>query len=144
MNTTRQTSVVTVMIILILVLAGGLYLYNKNKTDSPNSTPTTTSPTPSPTFIELSPTPTDLSNNIAIVNFAYTPQTYTLTVGGTITWTNNDSDPHTVTSEGNFDSGNMEQGDKYSRTFDETGEFDYICTYHPNMTGKIIVVSPGS
>src|SRR5690606_1663832 len=63
----------------------------------------------------------------------------TIKVGTTVTWTNHDVAPHTVTG-GPLDSGNMLQYDTYTFTFTEPGTYDYICAYHPNMKHRIIVV----
>jgi plastocyanin len=62
-------------------------------------------------------------------------------VGTTVTWTNNDSAPHTVTQSGGggFQSGAINQGGTFSFTFDTAGTFDYFCEFHPNMTGTITV-----
>ena len=55
-------------------------------------------------------------------------------------WTNKDSMAHTVTaSNGAFDSGNLDQGAKFSFTFTQEGTYDYVCTYHANMKGQIVV-----
>lgn len=77
---------------------------------------------------------------VAIENFAFDPGTLTIAVGDTVTWTNNDSAAHTATADdGSFDSGNIEQGESFSHTFDEAGTYTYVCTFHPNMTGEIVV-----
>jgi nitrite reductase (NO-forming) len=74
-----------------------------------------------------------------------TPGDYSVNVlevplGTTVTWTNEDSVIHTVTSvDGAFDSGFMREGDTWSYTFDEAGEFEYLCTPHPWMRAKVIV-----
>ena len=76
----------------------------------------------------------------AIEGFAFVPGTIEIKVGTTITWTNNDSAPHTVTAnDRSFDSGRMEQGQTFSFTFEEAGSFDYFCEYHPGMSGTIVV-----
>jgi plastocyanin len=77
--------------------------------------------------------------SVEISGFTYNPATITVPVGTIVTWTNQDTDVHTVTSAGNFDSGNMAQGDVFSYTFNEPGIFDYICTPHPWMEGQVIV-----
>ena len=63
-------------------------------------------------------------------------------VGTTVTWTNNDPGMvHTVTAtDGSFDSGNMAEGDTFSYTFDAPGEFEYLCTPHPWMRARIVVM----
>jgi plastocyanin len=72
----------------------------------------------------------------------FSPTTITLVIGvnNTITWTNNDSGPHTVTDvNGGFDSGNLNSGQKYTHTFSTAGTFSIKCNYHPWMHGTIIV-----
>jgi hypothetical protein len=64
----------------------------------------------------------------------------TVAVGDTVTWTNADDSPHTVTSaDGAFDSGNMEAGQVFSFTFTEPGTYRYVCAYHSEMTATVIV-----
>jgi plastocyanin len=61
-------------------------------------------------------------------------------MGTTVTWTNLDSTVHTVTSgTGAFDSGALGQNATFSYTFNSRGTFNYHCTLHPFMTGKVIV-----
>ena len=59
--------------------------------------------------------------------------------GDTVTWRNNDVVPHTVTAAGKFDSGAIEPGKTFSRKLEQPGAYDYICTYHPGMKGRIEV-----
>ena len=85
-------------------------------------------------------TPTLPSNEIKIAGFAFVSGTITVSVGTTVTWTNDDSVPHTVTTRSAlFDSGNLSRGDTFSYTFAQSGTFEYYCTIHPYMTGKVIV-----
>lgn len=80
--------------------------------------------------------------NVAISGFAYSPKQAVVRVGDTVTWTNNDSAPHTVTAnDASFDSGTLVQGGVFSRTFDATGMFSYFCAMHPSMIGSVQVVS---
>lgn len=77
---------------------------------------------------------------VSLVNLAFSPATLTVKVGTTITWTNNDSMTHTVTSDnGVFDSGNLTPGQTFSYTFNNTGTFTYHCVIHSYMKGTIIV-----
>lgn len=78
-------------------------------------------------------------NTVSIDNLSYNPSSLTITVGETVTWTNNDNVDHTVTSEGVFDSGLLSSGDTFEYTFDEPGTYDYTCTIHPSMQATIIV-----
>lgn len=76
---------------------------------------------------------------------AYDPNPVQAKAGDTVTWTNNDSTPHTATSgqdgkpDGTFDSSTMAQGKSFSFTFDKAGEYPYFCTLHPNMAGTVSV-----
>ena len=72
----------------------------------------------------------------------YLPANFTAKVGQTVTWVNQDSNPHTVTSStGAFDSGAIAAGASYSYTFTQAGVYQYSCTYHSWMKGTIIVSS---
>lgn len=82
------------------------------------------------------------SNAVSIKDMSFAPQTLTIPVGTTVTWTNQDSMPHTVTSPGKkkvLDSGELAQGGSYTYTFNEAGTYSYFCTVHPGMKGKVIV-----
>jgi plastocyanin len=93
------------------------------------------------------PSPTPTANNVSIPvgartlgSAAYVPNPVMITVGSTVTWTNNDTIPHTSTSDnGVFDSGNMAAGAKFSFTFNTRGTFPYHCTFHPGMVASVVV-----
>jgi nitrite reductase (NO-forming) len=70
----------------------------------------------------------------------YSVNVLRVTPGTTVTWTNEDTMLHTVTAvDGSFDSGFMEEGDTWSYTFEEVGEYEYLCLPHPWMIAKVIV-----
>jgi nitrite reductase (NO-forming) len=77
----------------------------------------------------------------------FEPETLTVSKGSTVTWTNGDSTLHTVTSgsaeSGNsgteFDSSYLAAGKTFQHPFSTSGTFDYYCTLHPYMKGKVIV-----
>ena len=66
-------------------------------------------------------------------------------VGTTVTWTNEDDAPHTVTADDNsFDSKTFGKGESFSFVFNKAGEFSYYCAIHgapggQGMASKIIV-----
>jgi plastocyanin len=77
---------------------------------------------------------------VTIKMFAFSPQVVAVAPGTTVTWTNADEDPHTVTaSDKSFHSAALDTDGKYSFTFTQPGTFAYFCSLHPRMTGKIIV-----
>ncbi len=79
----------------------------------------------------------------------YIPFGVKINVGDKVTWTNEDLAFHTVTSgnptdglDGLFDSGMFKIDEKFSHTFEESGNFDYYCTLHPWMQGTVVVQVP--
>jgi plastocyanin len=78
---------------------------------------------------------------VVIDNFSFSPNTLTLSVGGTVTWTNHDNVPHVVSSADNQfkKSPLLKTGQSFSHTFATKGTYSYFCSIHPRMTGKIIV-----
>jgi amicyanin len=82
----------------------------------------------------------ETKNTVTIDNFSFTPQELTVPVNTTVTWVNHDDIPHTVKdTQKRFKSSTLDTDEKYSFTFTEPGTYDYFCTIHPKMTGKIIV-----
>ncbi|MFD4502430.1 cupredoxin family copper-binding protein [Streptomyces sp. NPDC058457] len=81
-------------------------------------------------------------NAVAIKNFAFSPATLKVPVGTTVTWTNQDSDAHTVTSAGPggpLHSAALATHATYSHTFTKPGTYAYLCTVHPFMTATVEV-----
>lgn len=77
---------------------------------------------------------------VLIQDFAFGPATMTVAVGDTVTWTNADSAPHTVSAEnGAFDSGNVDEGQTFSFTFTAPGTYAYRCDYHNEMAATVVV-----
>jgi plastocyanin len=77
---------------------------------------------------------------VDIKGFAFSPATVNVAIGTTVTWTNEDSTTHTVTSStGAFESGNMSNGATFSHTFTAAGDFEYHCSIHTSMVGHVIV-----
>jgi plastocyanin len=112
--------------LLVLFLMGIAILLSGCSSQQPT---TTTSPA----------TTTPSGNNVEIKGSAFNPITITIKKGDTITWTNNDPVTHTVTIPGVTDSGSIPSGQTFSFTFSNAGTFDYHCSIHTSMTGKIIV-----
>ena len=76
--------------------------------------------------------------DLNIAKFAFAPKEITIAPGTKITWTNRDEAPHTVTSsDKSFNSKGLDTDDKFEHTFSSEGDFSYICTVHPFMTGVV-------
>ncbi len=84
------------------------------------------------------PTSTPEKNTVLIQSYTFQPAEITIQKGETVTWINQDSVDHTVTGT-SFDSGLLSKGKVFKQTLNETGTFDYHCTSHPSMKGKVIV-----
>jgi len=113
-------------------------------------------PTTEP-IVEAAPEPVEFNGVISLpqgsgtpgcdeTNSCYIPFNVSVSAGEEITWSNDDSAAHTVTSgtpadgsDGNFDSGLFMAGGTFSVTLDESGEYPYYCMVHPWMTGNITV-----
>ena len=91
-------------------------------------------------FYQPIPSPVAQEMAVKIDNFKFGPEDVTVAVGTTITWTNRDDIPHTVVSTtGVFKSKVLDTDEKFSFTFTKAGTYEYFCSVHPKMTGKVIV-----
>jgi plastocyanin len=95
------------------------------RADAPLSTPTAGATTP---------------GSVRVVQFAMVPAQLNVPVGTSVTWTNDDPAPHTVTADdGSFDSKQLDPGKPFSTVFDTPGTFAYHCEIHPTMVGEVRV-----
>jgi plastocyanin len=78
-------------------------------------------------------------NTVLIENYSFKPAELKIKAGETATWKEMDVMEHTVLGDGGIESPVLKQGDEYKFTFQNKGEFNYHCSIHPNMKGKIIV-----
>ena len=77
---------------------------------------------------------------VSISGFAFSPAALTIANGVTVTWTNMDTAPHTVTADDNsFTSGTLNQGDTYTHKFTAAGTVNYHCNIHPSMKASVTV-----
>ena len=85
------------------------------------------------------------TNYVSIKDSTFIPDKLAILPGDTVTWTQDDSTEHTVTSpERHFNSGTLASGDVFSFTFNDKGEFPYYCVFHgaAAMSGMISVAEP--
>jgi plastocyanin len=77
------------------------------------------------------------------VSNSYNPNPIEIKVAEIVTWINDNSSPHTVTSsnDSTFDSDVLRRGETFSFTFDKEGEYPYFCTLHPSMTGTVVATA---
>ena len=84
--------------------------------------------------------PTGQTYTVEIKDSSFNPQNLTIKAGDTVTWTNNDSVLHDITIDNGLFDHDLNPGESYSWTFNETGTYDYHCDIHVSMIGKIIVI----
>lgn len=114
------------------------------------ATPAPTAPPPSPTAppapTPTAPAPAAGKPQVVIRNFAFHPAELVVTVGTTVEWINGEEGvPHTVTAgtpgypSGAFDSGRLGPGESFRFTFRQPGTYEYFCSIHTRMRGRIVV-----
>lgn len=81
-----------------------------------------------------------VTHTVRMSGTSFVPAEITITAGDRVTWLNEDYFPHTATSEAaGFDSGAVAAGDSWTVVIDRPGTFDYVCSLHPPMVGRLIV-----
>ncbi|POM24798.1 Amicyanin precursor [Actinomadura rubteroloni] len=84
---------------------------------------------------------------VHIKNYAFSPSALKVSAGQKVTWINDDSAPHTVTTTSGpkkIDSGEMDKGASFSYTFTTAGTYSYYCAYHPDMKAAVTVSGGGA
>jgi plastocyanin len=82
-------------------------------------------------------------HDVRIAGSAYHPQVLVVGLGSTVTWANDDDQAHTASdllTQG-WDSGNIPSGEARSVTFGAPGVWVYMCAYHSNMVGVLVVAA---
>ena len=133
-----------IIIIVLLIIGLGIYYIisinkNLNLKGSVNNQELNTQDTALPKTNQKT-APSDMT--IAIKDLSFIPAALTIKPGTKVTWVNNDTIPHTVTSDtlNLFDSGTLSPGQSFSYTFMNSGSFGYHCNIHKMMKGTVVVV----
>lgn len=80
------------------------------------------------------------ANTVIVKDFLFTAKELTVPVGTTVKWINNDDIPHNVVDKDkSFRSKPFDTNETFSFTFTKAGTFNYFCSLHPQMVGKVIV-----
>jgi 3',5'-cyclic-AMP phosphodiesterase len=81
------------------------------------------------------------ANEIGIDNFKFNPQTLTVKAGTKVVWINSDDVPHLIVNVQNKfrQSAVLDTGQRFAATLTQRGTYDYFCSLHPMMQGKVIV-----
>jgi plastocyanin len=141
----RRWPVLSVLAIVVLASLFILAGCGGSTSGATTSGTTSSTPTASPTTAP-SPTASGAQATVTIggvSTYRFSPQTFTVKVGTTVTWTNNSQAPHTVTSDdgapASFNGSLDSSGGTFSFTFAQAGTYNYHCSVHPYMTGTITV-----
>jgi plastocyanin len=130
-------SVVSVAVIIAVMLAAAIALtVRRSSPTQPAAAGTVTS-----TAVAAAPRATSGPVDVAIMDFAFAPATVTVKAGSTVTWTNHDSEAHTVrtTKSTTVKSDVLATDATFSFTFTTPGEYAYHCSIHPEMHGTVVV-----
>jgi plastocyanin len=85
------------------------------------------------------------AKTVDITKFMFMPMEVTVAPGATVRWVNHDETPHTVASQGQaklFASKAMDTDDHFDFVFTQEGDYTYVCSVHPFMTGTVHVRKP--
>jgi len=82
------------------------------------------------------------SGSVDMIDYKFVPKTVTISAGDTVTWNNTGEEDHDADGNG-FSSGTVEPGEDASARFANAGTFKYICTFHPDMKGTVVVKDDG-
>jgi len=133
-------STAVLLIGLGIVLAGCKTAVKDNATAALNKAPGVSANRPAPGAPANGEPPAKGEVQIVIKDFAFTPADVTVAPGTKVTWVNKDDAPHTATSvDKKFNSGGLDTDDKFSFVFNDKGDYQYICTLHPQMKATIKV-----
>jgi plastocyanin len=138
-----QTKSIAITIVVVIVLIGGYFLFRGGSPSYQTPQPTmqpVTPPTSAPAATAPAPAAQATGTSVTIQNFAFNPGSLTVKAGTTVTFTNQDSVPHTVTSDtGAFDSGTLAPGKSFTFTFQTPGSYSYHCSIHASMAHATII-----
>ena len=77
---------------------------------------------------------------VGIKDFKFAPSLLTVAAGATVTWTNHDEEPHTITSaSGTFTSAGLSNEETFTQRFTRPGTYAYFCALHPYMKATVVV-----
>jgi plastocyanin len=126
--------------ILSLALVGGFAGCGDDDEDGGGGATTTETTQPAQTDTTETGGGAASTDAVQIVEFKFKPAEIRVKRGTRLTWSNEDDAAHTATAEDrSFDTGAIAQGEEKAVTLSKTGEFAYICDFHPFMKGTVVV-----
>jgi plastocyanin len=129
---------VAMIVVATLIMGGDLSSHPATSAEAPTAHAMMDHRAQQPAMRLAATTP----NTVVIDDFTYGPATLTVAAGTKVVWTNDDADPHTVTSETDpklLKSPPLDTGESFAFTFEKPGTYRYFCSLHPHMQGVIVV-----
>lgn len=111
-----------IIVVVLVVVIAGFYVFNgKSNSNSPSNV--------------------ESGNVVKISGFAFSPSEIKIKSGESVTWINEDNAPHAIVSNSGNElaSDSFSKGKSYIHTFNSAGTYEYHCSIHPSMKGKVIV-----
>ncbi len=138
----RNSLIIAAIIIVGGGVAFGVWFINSQQQPSTQPVlPVTSSPD---SGVSIPEQPSEIT--IRMRNTTFAPSAVTVKKGTKVTWLNEDSLQHNVVASNVDNTGGLPtqnslfgNGGSYSFTFETVGTFDYHCTPHPFMTGRVVV-----
>lgn len=132
----RPLAVAAVLIVAVAGCGSG----SDEGSSAPAGTPQPAPSGPAPSGPAPSGSAGSTADLVNIQNFAFNPNTLTVSPGTAVTWKFDDSTDHTVVADDNsFASKPMGNGQTYSHTFATAGNLAYHCSIHPFMKASVTV-----
>jgi plastocyanin len=139
----RLLIVLPVVIVVAAAVAGVSGAFSGGKTATTHAAMTMPMPAATTSSAATAAPTNELHHavvHLKILNFAFKPAHVVVSPGTRLVWTNEDQDPHTVTSDHpGFSSQALDTGGTYTLVAKRTGTFTYHCTIHPFMHGTLVV-----
>ncbi|MGF7228792.1 MAG: cupredoxin domain-containing protein [Candidatus Saccharibacteria bacterium] len=132
MKNLRPKAVIASATILVIVIALSFVVFYPSAA-APSPQKTVTAPLVSGKAVA--------TNQVAIQNYAFSPQIITIKKGTTVIWTNDDVVNHSIIFDDKHEAGSsmLNTGASYSLVFDEVGSFTYHSGVYPSTVGKVVV-----
>ena len=130
-NGMKRGDVAEMMYLILIIKQNNYAPFGGTTQNSPSS------------VITATPTTAPVTHTISIQGFRFNPPGITIHVGDTLVWHNTDTAPHTITSQPGapvaFTSGTLAPGGSFTYIFNQSGTYNYHCTFHTEMVGSVIV-----
>lgn len=136
-------SITTLIVWGVIIFALGFFDGRQMREVSETTSVPAAAPVGNSGMVTVAPTasPTNATSpaRVTIRLLKFSPDKIEVKSGETVEWANGDLTPHNATAEGMFNSGAINAGASWSHTFTQPGTFPYVCTFHPEMKGVVVV-----